>query len=172
MKRFIVSLIILTSAINIASCTMIPAVTGQKKLSIINEIKYSNKGSRSEGRSWYLKINGKAIPDCFTMVAAEGKVYSFRSKNTTWGDDGYIPADGDSEELYRPGGNEKLSDSDISRGWREGDFRYSNTPAHWIFVKWNGGSASVSVEKIDELIRVKSIKTIQRNTLFDKLMKE
>lgn len=154
-----------------SGCTTVMPQESSTKLSVVHEIKYSNKGTRSEGRSGYLKINGKLLRDCFNLVVAGGKVYTFMSKQMIWGDDGYMPLEIESPENYWPAADKTLSDADIARGWYEENLRCTNTPQDWIFVKWSSGSASVSPDKIEELIKVKFLNDIPRNTMFDSLVK-
>lgn len=155
-----------------SGCTSSSAKAGQEvsKISVIHEIKYSNKGSRSEGRSGYLKINGIVVPDCFTVIVADGKLYTFNSKNTAWGDDGYFPLEDGSVKSVYPSVNKIISDSDLSRGWSDAVGKCQNVPPAWIFVKWNNGSAAVSPDKLDLLVKTKSIGTIPRNTMFSEKM--
>ena len=141
--------------------------TSCNSVSVIHEIKYSNKGTRSEGRSGYLKINGALIPDCFSRVVADGRVYSFRTKSVMWGNDGYFPVEGASAESVYPPVDKSISDADIARGWSEVTGRYKDVPAGWIFVQWQGGSAAVSPDKIDAMVREMSLNRIPRNSLFN-----
>lgn len=156
-----------------SGCSSVSAKTGADAADIIvsHEVKYSNKGTRSEGRSGFLKINGIAVPDCFTAIVADGKIYTFRSKKTMWGDDGYFPLDGESVESVYHFENKKISDSDLAKGWSEVSGRYLNVPAHWIFVKWENGSAVLAPDKIDLFVKTRSINTLPRNTMFLKMMK-
>lgn len=172
MKKYIIILILSAAASLFSSCTSPAAKTGQDgiKVAVSHEIKYSNKGSRSEGRSGYLKINSIVVPDCFAAIVAEGKLYTFSSKNMAWGDDGYFPLEDGSVESVYPSVNKKISDSDLARGWSEVAGKCQNVPSNWIFVKWNNGSAAVLPDKIDLLIKTKSIGTIPRNTMFSEKM--
>jgi len=168
MKKYVVILFLFAVSSVVSSCTSASAKLSEDGIKIIinHEVKYSNKGTRSEGRSGYLKINGVAVPDCFNIIVADGKVYTFSFRNTMWGDDGYFPAEHQSPDMAYPYVNKKISDSDIARGWSEVTGRYLNVPAHWIFVKWETGSAALLPDKIDILVKTKSLKTLSRNTLF------
>lgn len=167
MKKLSIYLILLILSIYLTGCTFASAKTSSSKLSVIHEIRYTNKGTRSEGRSGYLKINDIVIPDCFTLVVAENRVYYFITKNTLWGDDGYFPVADKSAESFYPAVSKNITDSDLARGWSEVERRYLNIPAHWIFVKWYNGSAAVAPERIDEFIKSKSLNLIPRNTMYD-----
>jgi hypothetical protein len=170
MKKIITILSIISLCAIITNCTTASAKSGSGVVK--HEIKYSNKGSRSEGRSGYLIVNDFTLPDCFNKVAAEGKVYSFKTKSTTWGDDGYFPVEGESVESVFPAVNKKISDSDLLQGWSEIPGRYVNIPSHWILVKWSNGSAALSPDKIDAFIKVKTLNLIPRNSMFnEKMMK-
>jgi hypothetical protein len=151
MKKLSASIIFLILSVYLSGCTFTSAKTSSSKLTVIHEIKYTNKGSRSEGRSGYLKINDIVIPDCFTLVVADDKVYYFITKNTLWGDDGYFPVADKSAESFYPSVNKRISESDLSRGWSEIEGHYTNVPSFWIFVKWYNGSAAVDPEKMMNL---------------------
>jgi hypothetical protein len=168
MKRVKAILYYIITALCIAGCSSVSAVNSPEtaKTAVIHEIKYSNKGSRSEGRSGYLKINGIVLPDCFTAVVVNKKVYTFKTKNTTWGDDGYFPLDGETPESVYPVIDKKINDTDLVKGWCEVSGRYSNVPDNWIFVKWGNGSAVLSPSKISELVKAKSLTMLSRNTMF------
>lgn len=172
MKRLFILLAILSVSVLFSGCTSVSAKGSSAKISVEHEIKYSNKGTRSEGRSGYLKINGTVIPDCFSTVVADSRVFAFKTKSTMWGDDGYFPFEGASAESVYPNIDRKVSDADIARGWREVAGRCGNVPETWIFVKWDGGSAAVSPEKTGELVKTKSLRQIRRNSMFDNLIME
>ncbi len=170
MKKIFTILSVLTICAVITGCTTASAKSGSAVVK--HEIKYSNKGSRSEGRSGYLIINDVSLPDCFIKVAAEGKVYSFKTKNTTWGNDGYFPAEDESVESVFPEVNKKISDNDLLQGWSEVSGRSANLPVNWILVKWSNGSAAISPDKIDVFLKAKTLNIIPRNNVFnDKMMK-
>ncbi len=134
------------------------------------DIKITAKGTKSEGRSSYMSINGIPVPDCFNMVIADGRVYTFITKRYLWGDDGYFQdTDVKMESVYPPAGK-RIGDADIESGWSEISERYLNVPEGWVFVKWDGGSAAVSPEKISLLVETKKISRIQRNAMFDRMM--
>mgnify|MGYP001171561092 FL=1 len=167
MKKLFVYIILFIISMHLTGCTLATAKTSSSKLSVTHEVKYTNKGTRSEGRSGYLKINDIVIPDCFTLVVADNKAYYFITKNTLWGDDGYFPVADKPAEFFYPAVNKSISDSDLARCWIEVEGRYLNIPANWIFVKWYNGSAAVSPEKIDEFVKSKSFSRIPRNTMYD-----
>lgn len=166
-KAYKIIFLIIISVI-LSGCATLFSKSGK---SILNhEIKYSKKGSKSERRSGYLKAESMLIPDCFNTVVDGSRVYIFKSKNTTWGDDGYFPAEDESAEKVYPSVNKNIDDSDLSRGWSEVTGRCLNVPEGWIFVKWNGGSAVVTPGKIDELVKVKDIKLLPRSRMFTEKM--
>lgn len=167
MKKKSASIILVMLSLYLTGCTLATAKTSSSKLSVAHEIKYTNKGTRSEGRSGYLKINDIVIPDCFTLIVADNRVYYFITKNTLWGDDGYFPVADRPAESFYPAVSKNISDSDLARGWIEVEGRYLNIPAHWIFVKWYNGSAAVSPERIEEFVKLKSFSRIPRNTMYD-----
>lgn len=167
MKRYLMFLIVFIMPVYISSCSIVSVINPSGKLSVIHEIKYTNKETRSEGRSGYLKINNIVIPDCFSLVIVEDKIYSFKTKKTLWGDDGYFPVADKSSESFYPAVSKNISDSDLARGWIEVEGRYLNIPVNWIFVKWYNGSAAVAPEKIDEFVKSKSFSRIPRNSMYD-----
>ncbi len=164
-KTDIIFMLIIASAL-FCGCTTFFSKAGNAERVLTHEIRYSHKGSKSEGRSGYLNFKNVLLPDCFSTVVDGGMVYIFKSKNTTWGDDGYFPSDGEPAERVYPSVNNRISDEDISRGWCEVTGHYINAPAGWIFVKWSNGSAVLSPVKVDEFVKVKSIRLIPRNTMF------
>jgi len=170
MKKIINILSIVLVCAAITGCATASAKSGSAVVK--HDIKYSNQGTKSEGRSGYLTVNNIVVPDCFNKVAADGKVYTFKTKNTTWGNDGYFPSDGESVESVFPVVNKKISDADLQQGWSEVSGQYSNVPVQWIYVKWSGGSAALSPDKIDAFVKAKSLKVIPRNNMHsDKMMK-
>jgi len=168
MKRLSIILFLSPAVLFFFGCKSASAKSGPDyaKPAVTHDIKISNKGTRSEGRSGYLKINGVSLPDCFNAVAADGRVYTFKTRGTAWGDDGYFPEDDLTVEYVYPSTDKKLSDADLAAGWSEVSEHYSNVPAGWIFVKWQNGSAAVSPDRIDQLVKEKSIRQIRRNTMF------
>lgn len=166
MKKYILFLFLAAAFLSGCVSSSAKSAKSGPEITVNHEIKYSNEGTKSEGRSGYLKINGMTIPDCFTQVVAEGKVYTFRSKKTKWGDDGYFPLEGKSAESVYPPVNKNITDADLSRGWSEVTGRYLNVPSHWIFVKWEKGSAVSAPDKIDLLVKTKSLETLPRNKIF------
>lgn len=173
MKRLFIVLFLSAAALFFYGCKSISAKSEPDAVKpvVTLDIKISAKGTKSEGSSCYLKINGILLPDCFFTVVADAKVYTFKTKSTIWGEDGYIPDNNLIPESVYPFAEKKISDADIAAGWCEVSEHYLNVPDGWIFVKWEGGSAAVSPDKIDQLIKAKSIRQIQRNTMFSGMIK-
>jgi hypothetical protein len=168
MKKIIIILYLFAFLICITGCNSASAkntVTDKKK-EVTHEIKYNNKGTKSEGRSGFLKINGYLIPDTFLFIVVDGNLFKFYQKRNTWGDDGYFPSENEMIESIYPSVNKNINIDDLTKGWSEVSGRYLNVPSHWIFVKWDNGSAVISPEKIDDFIKIKSLKIISRNIMF------
>jgi hypothetical protein len=150
----------------LSACGIITAMgktSANKKITVVHEVKYTKKGTRSEGKSGYLIIDNVILPDCFIKIVADRKVFEFKTKNNTWGSDGYFPSENEQADVIYSVQAGTISDVDISKGWSEVSGRRSNVPDGWIFVQWENGSAAVAPDKISELINKKSIKQIQRH---------
>lgn len=168
MRRFLFVLFISAAVSCFSGCKSVSEKPGlySKKPVVTLEIQISGKGTKSEGSSGYLVINGVRIPDCFFTVVADGKVYTFKTKSMLWGEDGYFPDHNILSGSVYPSADKKISDTDLAAGWSEVSERCQNVPDGWIFVIWENGRAAVSPDKIDQLVKAKSIRQIQRNTMF------
>jgi hypothetical protein len=127
-----------------------------------NTVSYSNRGTRSEARHGHLFLNEREIPDVYRLVICSDRAFGFFQRRHMWGRDGYFPV-----KLGEDGGIVKSSTgtgSDaIERGYYRGNVRYGNTPEDWMFVKWDGGAAFVSPERITDLDRALQLKIIPRH---------
>jgi hypothetical protein len=133
-------------------------------------IKYSNKGSKSEARSGYLKVNGFIVPDNFLTVVAGGEVYHFYMRKYMWGNDGYFPDKDSKVEQVCPATDLLLSDDDLARGWTIVKGRPSNAPLKWIYVIWKNGSAVVAPERLEDFVLKNNIPSLPRSLMFEKLI--
>ena len=130
---------------------------------VYNNVEYSNKGSKSEARSWQLVVNGKTIPDYFSAVLVNDKLYVFKTRAWQWGDDGYVyMEERESVDKYFPKTVYTVSKNDLALGMAEVSGRFDNMPRDWFLVKWDGGIAALSAEKIEALVKEKSLQTIPR----------
>lgn len=129
---------------------------------IEHRVTYTRKGTRSEAKHGHLWINRRKLPDVFTLVKFEDRVYKFYQRRQLWGRDGYFPIKESEKKITIRGSDRYISDEYLFRGWYMGDFRFKHTPSSWIYVKWRGGGAFVSPHKIDEMISVIKIKIIPR----------
>lgn len=153
MKRISLSILVLFAAFT--SCVTSPMVSEQ--------VTYTNKGSKSEGRSWNLIVDGTKLPDCFSAILVNGKLYLFKTKKWLWGDDGYVLTDASiNADLYFPTIEREISKDELAQGWADVKGRFDKKPAGWFFVKWYGGMAALSTDKIETFVREKSLKTIPR----------
>jgi len=134
-------------------------------------VKYSNKGTRSEARSGYLKVNGFIVPDNFVTVVAGGNIYHFYMRKYMWGNDGYFPDKNSDAAALCPAIERILSSEELARGWAIVDGWPINTPSQWIYVIWKNGSAVVAPEKIDEFIKRNNIVPLPRSLMLENLMK-
>lgn len=131
--------------------------------SIEHSITYSNKGSKSEAQHGHLFINGKEIPDVFTQISCIDKTYKFYQRKQMWGRDGYFPLD---EQAQIKASSAKITDEQIKKGWYTGAEKLDGTPCPWLNVQWEGGSAFVSPDKIEDMAAAENLKPIKRDNLF------
>ena len=88
--------------------------TPQSKLSVVHSVTYGHKGTKSESESGSLSVSGILVPDLFTAVEADGKLYTFRTRTQLWGNDGYFPADEGSSPVF-DAGNAVIGKDDFAR---------------------------------------------------------
>jgi hypothetical protein len=123
-------------------------------------VSYSNKGTRSESRHGYLFLNGKEIPDVYRLVICNDRAFKFFQRRHMWGRDGYFPVKTEGGEIVKDGSH--AGTEAIRREYYRGNVRYENTPEDWIFVRWDGGAAFVSPERIADLDGVLKLRAIPR----------
>lgn len=125
-------------------------VYDDRTLTVEQEVEYTSRGSKSEGRDWFLLINGKYIPDKFNYVLAEGKLYSFRqSYYYPWGDKGYVLAEENSINDCFPDVNYTLTDSEKAAGWCKTGGKCT-VPDGWVFVKRGEEIWAVRAKKLEQ----------------------
>ncbi len=127
-----------------------------------NTVSYSNRGTRSEARHGHLFLNEKEIPDVYRLVICSGRAFRFFQRRHMWGRDGYFPVEIREDGEIAEGSTVAGKDA-IERGYYRGNVRHSNTPENWMFVKWDGGAAFVSPERIIDLDGVLQLKIIPRH---------
>lgn len=126
-----------------------------------NRVSYSNRGMRSEARHGRLFLNGKEIPDVYRLVICRGSAFEFFQRRHMWGRDGYFPVKtGEDGGIVE--GSTDTGTGVIKRGYYRGNVRHKNTPESWIFVRWDGGAAFVSPERIIDLNMVLQLRAIPR----------
>jgi hypothetical protein len=135
--------------------------TQGKRCVLRSTVSYSNKGTRSESRHGYLFLNGKKIPDVYRLVICNDRAFKFFQRRHMWGRDGYFPVKTGVDDEIVKGSTDTGSDA-IERGYYRGNVRYENTPESWIFIKWDGGKAFVSPERIADLDGVLRLRAIPR----------
>lgn len=140
-----------------------------KKPHIEHWIKYSNKGTRSEARSGYLKVDGYVVPDNFMTVIVDGKTYNFYMRKYIWGNDGYFPDNDADIQALCPHLQEALTNEQIIQGWAMVKGRPFNTPDNWIYVIWKDGTAVVSPEKLNEFVEKNRIPPLPRRLILEGL---
>lgn len=113
-------------------------------------IEKTNEGSRSEGRTHLLKINGYEVPYHFDIIYAQREHYMLKQSDQLWGDTGYMKTE---EPKPFEESSRALSNTIFETGWYESDKRYKNTPETWVYLYSEGMiSAFVSPEKIEAFI--------------------
>lgn len=168
LKRLIVPLVSFTS-ISIVLLAYISAdVLADRPLPTVDEkVTYSNKGSKSEAAHWYLLVDKKAIPDTFSLVWQEGRLYRFHQRQHLWGIDGYAPVKDDS--FIIPASNKTITQDDITRKWYLGKARMKDTPGHWAYVEWQNSAAFVDPVAINTLAEKLKLIEIPRSVSADYL---
>ncbi|MEJ5363214.1 MAG: hypothetical protein WBK20_09260 [Spirochaetota bacterium] len=142
-----------------------------KKPNVEHWIEYSNKGTRSEARSGYLRVDGYLVPDNFMTVIVGDKAYKFYMRKYLWGNDGYFPDKDSDITALCPEIAKALTEEEISQGWAIVKGRPFNTPINWIYVIWKDGTAVVSPEKLIEFIERNHIPPLPRNLMIEGLKK-
>lgn len=112
-----------------------------KSPSIEHSITYSNKGTRSEAKHGHLFIHGKEIPDIFTLVFYREQVFKFHQRTQLWGNDGYFAIEGAQGKIILKESSAEIGRDSLSRGWYNGKEKLSGTPANWLYVEWDEGTA-------------------------------
>ncbi|HNX60228.1 MAG TPA: hypothetical protein PKK43_14095 [Spirochaetota bacterium] len=130
---------------------------------VVNSVTYRHKGTRSESRSGSLTIDGIKIPDTFTYVLCDGKMFRFYQRTQRWGKDGYFPSDEPVSSVF-PDATSNPDAASADKGWRDVKGRSDSVPAHWIYVRWDGGMVAVEVSHIGEFVKTRNIKPISRMT--------
>ena len=168
MNRFALGMAIFAAFLLSCGSAEVRNEEAPKKLQVAHSVTYGHKGTKSESRSGSLSVNGEVLPDVFTAIEADGKLYTFRTRTQLWGSDGYFPAE-DSAAAF-PSGKASAGKEELARGWYE-PARSGDLPSGWILVKWEGGSAAVSSAKIKDFIAAKLLKPIPRTGMFGRTLK-
>ena len=146
----------------IASLSACEEYSRSDRCMLRGRVSFSHKGTRSEAQHGYLYLKGRAIPDVYRLVICNGSVFRFFQRRHMWGRDGYFPVKtGEYGEIVK--GSTDAGTDVIQRGYYRGNVRHRNTPESWIFVRWDGGSAFVSPERIADLGMVLSLRAIPRS---------
>lgn len=124
-----------------------------------HKVTYSHKGTRSEARHGYLYLDEKRVPDCFTMLVAEGKAYSFFTRSNRWGNDGYFQVE---KAPTLPETSTQITAEQKKRGWYKGKKRLTGTPEDWVYVRWKKGEAYANLEGMKKLKQQFSIPRLPR----------
>lgn len=146
-----------------ASCaSSLPRSSGTNATSdtvLDHSITYRSKGTRSEARDGHLSYKGSTIPDLFTFIRDSKAEYRFYIRKNMWGNGGYFPVESSGKEKSS---ENTASDSELERGWYEGEKRLSNTPSTWIYVEWENGHAYTAPESIESMAKALNLQKIQR----------
>jgi len=129
-----------------------------KPLPLLDEkTTFSNQGSRSEARHYYLLLDGQAIPDTYWFVHQEGRSYRFQQRQHLWGEDGYVPV---KEEFKATPSDKAIQAEETKQKWYQGPARLQGTPEHWVYLEWMGGSAyadPIAIQKLAEWLKLPRI---------------
>ena len=121
-----------------------------------HNIKYSNKGTRSEARHGFLVTDtGVRIPECFTYVSDNKQGYTYLERKNPWGDSGYFPA---VENKAVSVSSKQISPEDIKRGWYKSSVKFSGTPGSWLYGESESGSYFFDAGSVDDLITNEKLK--------------
>jgi len=178
MKRIISSLIfaiiILTALTAGGKQDKTPAPAGPgtasgegRSINASYKIEKTNEGSRSEGRSHVLAVNGCTLPDVFTLVYAADALYRFATPSEPWGDGGYV-LDRNNKSAPFADSDAPITDEDWSLGWYEGGKKKKGTPRSWVYVERDSLKAFVNPDELDRFIAWKELKEMPRDMLLQK----
>lgn len=134
-----------------------------KKNDVAHEVTYTHKGTRSEGKSGYLTVDGIKIPDTFSYLLCGGELFKFHQKFQAWGIDGYFPTQESAASVF-PSGSAPDAAA-FAAGWADVSGTSRAIPANWIYVKWNNGMAAVSPAKIEDFVKEKKLERLQRRII-------
>ncbi|HRX14922.1 MAG TPA: hypothetical protein P5123_01260 [Spirochaetota bacterium] len=95
-----------------------------------------------------ISIDGQQFPQIFIFVQDKDHAYLFAYDLKKSSVLGYNKTD----KIKIKNSDTKITDEELSRGWYLGSNFKVGTPLCWIFVQWNGGSAFISSEGINEII--------------------
>lgn len=126
-----------------------------------NKIVYEQKGTRSQKISGFLYVNHKIISDVFRLVHVQGKTYEFCQSLNPWGNEGYLPSE---KKLDIASTMDKISTTDMQKGWYLGDKSFNGTPDDWLYLKWEANSAFVSPDKIESFVLELNLTPISRKS--------
>ena len=125
----------------------------------------TNEGTRSEGQSHVLAINGYTLPDVFSLVYAADAYYDFKSGDQPWDSVGYILDR--NKKGHPPYGetDKSIADRDWELGWYEGSRRKKGTPRSWVYIERGGLMAFLNPDEIDRFIRYEGLEEMPRMVL-------
>lgn len=110
---------------------------------------FSARGSRSEARHHFLKIEGYSVPDVFLRLKYGKYTFTFNARNNQWGDDGYLRSPG----FEISPSSDLLSEELRKTGWYEGRERLEGTPENWIYGEWENSAVFSAPEKLTEAVK-------------------
>ncbi len=115
-----------------------------------HNIKYSNKGTRSEARQGFLVTDtGLRIPECFTYIADNRQGYTYLERKNPWGDSGYFPV---TENKAPTVSNKQIPPEILQRGWYKSSAQFSGTPGTWLYGESESGSYFFDAANVQDLI--------------------
>ena len=133
-----------------------------RTIKVSYNIEKTNAGTRSEGRSHVLTINGYTLPDVFSLVYATDSFYDFKVAGQVWDDAGYVlDRDKKGDAPYGETAS-VITDEDWELGWYENSRRKEGTPRSWVYVERDSLKAFVNPDEIDRFVAYTQLSEIPR----------
>lgn len=148
-------IVLMISAI-CAACVAAPNAVISR---VENQVVREKPGTRSEISHGSLIVDGVRLPDTFRQVVADGVEYVFLKRIHLWGQDGYFPT---RRIVEFTTSDSPVTESELARGWYDGDSLRPGTPKSWIYVRWEHGARFVAPSAIGALVRAESLEDIER----------
>ena len=133
-----------------------------RTIKVSYNIQKTNAGSRSEGRSHVLAVNGYVLPDVFDLVYAADAYYRFEPGAQVWDDSGFVLDRTKKGDAPYGETDRSISGRDWELGWYEGSRRKEGTPRSWIYMERDDLKAFINPDEIDRFVRYKGLEEMPR----------